>query len=94
MKRDIGPPYTVDKDTIDYSHNRDDAMAIEFINADEGDFRLAKGSAAIDMGVALPGINDGYKGKGPDLGAFEYGGEAWRAGSDITRPEFIDEIIP
>lgn len=38
-----------------------------------GDFRLAAGSAAIDRGTVLPGINDGYAGAAPDLGAFEFG---------------------
>ena len=37
------------------------------------DFRLRPGSAAIDRGVALPNINDGFTGKAPDLGALEAG---------------------
>jgi hypothetical protein len=37
------------------------------------DFRLRPGSAAIDRGVVLPNINDGFTGKAPDLGAFEVG---------------------
>ena len=37
------------------------------------DFRLKPGSAAIDRGVALPNINDGFTGKSPDLGALEAG---------------------
>jgi len=37
------------------------------------DFRLKPGSAAIDRGIALPNINDGFTGKAPDLGAFELG---------------------
>jgi hypothetical protein len=94
MPLDIGPPYTADTDTVDYSHNRDNALADEFVNADEGDFRLVQGSAAIDNGMALPGINDGYNGAAPDLGAFEYGGDAWKAGSDLIMPEFIDENTP
>ena len=40
---------------------------------DSVDLRLKKGSAAIDAGVALPNITDGYTGKAPDLGAYEYG---------------------
>jgi hypothetical protein len=39
------------------------------------DLRLKAGGAAVDAGEALPGINDGYAGKGPDLGAFELGQE-------------------
>ena len=37
------------------------------------DLRLKAGSAAIDVGVALPNVNDGYAGAAPDLGAFELG---------------------
>ena len=37
------------------------------------DFRLKPGSAAIDRGVVLPNINDGFTGKAPDLGALEAG---------------------
>jgi len=35
------------------------------------DFRLNPGSAAVDAGIALPAITDGYTGRAPDLGAFE-----------------------
>jgi hypothetical protein len=37
------------------------------------DFRLRPGSAAIDRGVAIPNVNDGFTGKAPDLGALENG---------------------
>jgi len=37
------------------------------------DFRLRPGSAAIDRGVALPNINDGFAMTAPDLGALEAG---------------------
>lgn len=37
------------------------------------ELRLASGSAAIDNGTPLAGINDGALGAGPDLGAFELG---------------------
>ena len=40
------------------------------------DFRLRPGSAAIDRGVALPNVNDGFAGKAPDLGALEAGSAA------------------
>ncbi len=39
------------------------------------DLRLKLGSAAIDSGAALPGINTGFAGKAPDLGAYEAGDE-------------------
>lgn len=38
------------------------------------DLRLADASDAIDRGVALPGINDHFRGAAPDLGAYEAGG--------------------
>ena len=37
------------------------------------DFRLKPGSAAIDAGVELPSITDGFTGRAPDIGAFETG---------------------
>nr|MBA2304564.1 hypothetical protein [Acidobacteriota bacterium] len=37
------------------------------------DFTLSPGSNAIDRGARLPGINDGFTGVGPDLGALEAG---------------------
>jgi hypothetical protein len=42
-----------------------------FVDRPAGDYRLLPGSALVDRGVVLPGINDGYAGKTPDLGAFE-----------------------
>lgn len=37
-----------------------------------GNFSLHASSAAIDRGQVLPGINDGFAGAAPDIGAFEY----------------------
>jgi len=37
------------------------------------DFRIKPGSAAVDRGVALPTITDGFAGSAPDLGALEAG---------------------
>lgn len=48
------------------------------------DLRLREGSAAIDAGEVLPCYNDGFKGKAPDLGAYEFGGEVPHYG---PRPE-------
>jgi hypothetical protein len=42
--------------------------------------RLGANSAAIDAGATLPNLNDGYRGKAPDLGAYEYGAEYPRYG--------------
>lgn len=37
------------------------------------DLHLREGSAAVDAGIDLPGITDGFKGRAPDLGAYELG---------------------
>jgi hypothetical protein len=39
----------------------------------EFDFRLKSSGKAVDAGVPLPNVNDGYQGKAPDLGAYETG---------------------
>jgi hypothetical protein len=36
-------------------------------------FRLRPGSAAVDAGVVIPTVNDGFAGSAPDLGAMEAG---------------------
>ena len=47
-----------------------------FVAPAAGDYGVQAGSPAIDAGLLLPGINDGYAGAGPDMGAGEYGGSA------------------
>jgi len=44
------------------------------------DFSLRPGSLAIDAGVILPTITDGFTGRAPDLGAFELGRPAFHYG--------------
>src|SRR5258708_7362198 len=41
--------------------------------AEDLDFRLNPGSAAIDRGVTLPNVTDNFSGRAPDLGALEFG---------------------
>jgi hypothetical protein len=41
--------------------------------AEDFDFRLKPGSAAVDHGVVLPNVTDGFTGHAPDLGAMELG---------------------
>ena len=36
------------------------------------DFTLRAGSVAVDAGVRLPGVNDDFTGRAPDLGAYEF----------------------
>jgi hypothetical protein len=44
------------------------------------DFRPKQGSPLIDAGREIPGFTDGFAGKAPDAGAYEYGGENWKPG--------------
>jgi hypothetical protein len=41
--------------------------------AEDFDFRIKPGSSAVDRGVVLPNVNDGFTGRAPDLGAIEVG---------------------
>jgi hypothetical protein len=41
--------------------------------AEAFDFGLKSGAAAIDRGVVLPNVTDGFAGRAPDLGALEFG---------------------
>lgn len=56
--------------------------ADSFVGADNGNFNLVQGSAAVDAGRIISGITDGYMGSNPDVGAYEYDGDNWVAGID------------
>ena len=59
------------------------SVAPEFVDAGAGNYRLNATSRLVNAGLVIPGINDGYTGSRPDLGAFEFTG----------RPTFTDEPI-
>jgi hypothetical protein len=44
-----------------------------YLAAEEFDFRLKPGSAAVDAGCVQHNVNDGFGREAPDLGALEYG---------------------
>ena len=48
--------------------------------AEDFDFRLKSGSAAVDRGIVLPNVTDGFSGTAPDLGALEVGAAVPRYG--------------
>jgi hypothetical protein len=52
---------------------RDVQKVQKLYRAEDFDFRLRPGSAAVDHGVALPNVTDGFTGQAPDLGALELG---------------------
>jgi len=58
---------------------RDDDPAL-LADADGCDFRPRKGSPLIDAGREVPGLTDGFAGRAPDIGAYEFGGRRWVPG--------------
>ena len=52
---------------------RDRKTVQRVYKAEDFDFRLKTGSAAVDRGTPLAGITDGFSGTAPDLGALEVG---------------------
>jgi hypothetical protein len=52
---------------------RDPATVQRLYEWTDLDFRLRPGSAAVDRGVVIPNVNDGFAGSAPDLGALEAG---------------------
>ncbi len=44
------------------------------------DFRPLPNSLLVNAGINIEGITDEYVGEAPDIGAYEHGGEFWRAG--------------
>jgi hypothetical protein len=55
--------------------------------ADPGQCRLAPGSPGLDGGKRIPNFNDGFKGKAPDIGAHETGGDPIQFGVEAYLSE-------
>ncbi len=72
----------------DNSWNWEDMTETNNVIIDEADlnsdYTLPSDSGAIDVGIEIPGITDGYVGTAPDCGAFEHGKEKWTAGHDFS----------
>jgi len=54
---------------------RDTSTLQSIYDADAFDFRLRRDSAAVDRGIAIANVTDGFDGRAPDLGALEFGAE-------------------
>ena len=54
-------------------YDRSKDVAANAVNLRSFDLRLRKGARAIDAGVCLPTLTDGFTGQAPDLGAIEFG---------------------
>jgi len=55
------------------------------------DFRPQPGSPLVDAGRPIKGFTDGYHGRAPDIGTYEFGGQRWLpSGLDL---EFVCEHL-
>jgi hypothetical protein len=63
----------VDYDVFQKASPPDRSNPRRLYKPEDFDFRLRPGSKAEDAGVRLPGVNDGFAGRAPDLGAYEAG---------------------
>ena len=64
---------------------QDKATVQKVYKAEDLDFRLKPGSAAVDKGTPLAGITEGFTGSAPDLGALEVGQDAPHYGPRTNR---------
>jgi hypothetical protein len=60
---------------VKHLNAKDVKIIQDLYRAEDFDFRLKAGSAAVDKGVVIPQVTDGYSGAAPDLGALELGQE-------------------
>lgn len=56
-----------------------------FTDPASNDFTLQPGSPARSGGAVVPPATNGYTGKTPSLGAYQYGAPQWTAGSNLTQ---------
>jgi hypothetical protein len=75
-RQNNGKPYEFEKNL---SHNYREPD-LPLLDIDNYDFRPKAGSPLVDGGEHIPGFTDGYKGKAPDIGAYEQGGKHWIPG--------------
>jgi hypothetical protein len=81
----------VDFDVFENLAPPDPANRHTVYHAMDLNFKLKPGSKAVDAGVAIPTVNDGYTGRAPDLGALELGkpepkyGPRWLKGQPFYR---------
>ena len=86
--------YTEDE-TLDNDFKDNYQLGVSpFVDYASQDFMLTSGVSVIDQGRVISGINDGFQGSAPDIGAYEYGGDNWKAGSSIVYEELYwkDEL--
>jgi hypothetical protein len=68
------------------SNNFFNIASSNFVNAAGRDFRLVASSGAVDFGLEIAGVTDGFAGLAPDAGALELGESMWAFGHDFANP--------
>ena len=63
----------IDYDIFVHAPMPDFSDPTHVVAVDSIDMQLHKGAAAIDAGLELPNVTDGFSGSAPDLGAYEFG---------------------
>ncbi len=89
MKHMLGIPTF--KDGFTFTNNDEvdkNYMQFYFEDAKNNNFKLKATSPAVDAGVEFKGITDGFKGKSPDIGCYEYGTTPWKCGATLEVPKF------
>ena len=54
--------------------------SLDLVDPGRFDFRPRKDSPLVDAGREIPGITGEFEGEAPDIGAYEFGVQPWRAG--------------
>ncbi len=67
------------------SDNVRDVPNSQFLSAGKADFQPAKRSTLIDAGSVLAPYTDGFKGRAPDVGAYEFGVKPFQVGASKRR---------
>lgn len=77
-ERNGGRPYSLKGNLV--ANYRGELLGLQ--DAAAFDFRPRKDSPLVDGGVNIPGFIQDFVGAAPDIGAYEYGKEPWKAGAD------------
>lgn len=60
---------------------------VQFVNRSKHDYQLTATSPAVDKGAIASPYTNGFVGKQPDIGAFEYNKKPWTAGAAIAQED-------
>ncbi len=64
-----------------------------FVSVEDCNFVPVKGSAVVDRGEVVEGIIKDYKGKRPEVGAYERGEKLWKVGASWADDVFPEDFV-